>query len=150
MQKLLQVKVALQIQKSAAEVFEAIVNPEKMKNYFISESTGPMKEGKVLVWKFPEFEEEAPVRIDKIEQDKYISFYWDIDEEELLTEIELRPAGNNSTVVHITEKSRQNDEMGIQWLQNNTEGWANFLACLKAYLEYGINLREGGFDFLQK
>lgn len=30
----------------------------------------------------------------------------------------------------------------------NTEGWANFLACLKAYLEYGINLRKGAFDFL--
>ena len=115
MENLLQVKVALQIQKSAAEVFEAIVDPEKMKNYFISESTGPMKEGKVLVWRFPEFEEEAPVRIDKIEKDKYISFFWDIDEEELLTEIELRPASNNSTVVQITEKSRQNDEMGIQW-----------------------------------
>lgn len=150
MQKLLQVKAALQIQKSAAEVFEAIVNPEKMKNYFISESTGPMEEGRLLVWKFPEFEEEAPVRIHKIEQDKYISFYWDIDVEELLTEIELRPARNNSTVVQITEKSRKNDKMGIQWLQNNTEGWANFLACLKAYLEYGINLREGAFDFLRK
>ncbi|MGY5851889.1 SRPBCC domain-containing protein [Salegentibacter sp. F14] len=150
MQKLLQVKVALQIQKSAAEVFEAIVNPEKMKSYFISESTGPMEEGRVLVWMFPEFKEEVPVRIHKIEKNSYISFYWDIDQEELLTEIELQPAGNYSTVVHITEKSRPNDEMGIQWLQNNTEGWANFLACLKGYLEYGINLREGGFDFLQK
>ncbi|HEY9185862.1 MAG TPA: SRPBCC domain-containing protein [Salegentibacter sp.] len=150
MQKSLQVKAALQIQKSVAEVFEAIVNPEKMKNYFISDSTGPMEEGKVLVWKFPEFEEEAPVSIEKIEKDRFISFHWDIDDEELLTEIELRPAGNNSTLVRITEKSRKNDEKGIQWLQNSTEGWANFLACLKAYLEYGINLREGAFDFLRE
>jgi dihydrofolate reductase len=28
----------------------------------------------------------------------------------------------------------------------NTEGWANFLACLKAYLEYGINLRWSGHN----
>lgn len=150
MHEQLEVKAALQIQKSATEVFQAIVDPEKMKNYFISESTGPMEEGKLLVWKFPEFEEEAPVRVGNMEQDKYISFYWDIDEEELLTEIELRPAGNNSTVVHISEKSRPNDEKGITWLQRNTEGWANFLACLKAYLEYGINLREGSFDFMRK
>lgn len=148
MQESLEVKATLQIQKSPAEVFDAIVDPEHMKNYFISESTGPIEEGKVLVWQFPEFDEEAPVRIGRIEQDKYISFYWDIDEEELLTEIELRPAGNNSTVVHITEKSRDNDEKGIKWLQTNTEGWANFLACLKAYLEFGINLRKGGFDFM--
>jgi len=39
--------------------------------------------------------------------------------------------------------------MGIQWFGGNTEGWANFLACLKAYLEFGINLRKGGFDFMR-
>jgi len=44
----------------------------------------------------------------------------------------------------------KNDDVGINWLKSNTEGWANFLACLKAYLEYGINLRKGGFDFLTK
>ena len=26
---------------------------------------------------------------------------------------------------------------------------SNFLACLKAYLEYGINLRKGAFDFMK-
>ncbi len=42
------------------------------------------------------------------------------------------------------------NEMGLQWFGGNTEGWANFLACLKAYLEFGINLRKGGFDFMKK
>ena len=32
----------------------------------------------------------------------------------------------------------------------NTEGWANFLACMKAYLEYGIQLRKGAFDFMRE
>lgn len=32
----------------------------------------------------------------------------------------------------------------------NTEGWANFLACMKAYLEYDIQLRKGAFDFMRK
>jgi len=43
-----------------------------------------------------------------------------------------------------------NDEAGIKWLKSNTEGWANFLACLKAFLEYGINLRKGAFDFMRQ
>ena len=60
----------------------------------------------------------------------------------------LTQRANNSTLVSITEKSRENDEAGIKWLMGNTEGWANFLACLKAYLEYGINLRKGAFDFM--
>jgi hypothetical protein len=50
----------------------------------------------------------------------------------------------------VTEKSRDKDEAGLKWLMQNTEGWANFLACLKAWLEYGINLRKGAFDFLKQ
>lgn len=67
---------------------------------------------------------------------------------ELLVEITITPKGKESTLVTITEKGRKNDEAGIRWLKGNTEGWANFLACLKAYLEYGINLRKGAFDFM--
>ena len=90
----------------------------------------------------------VPVLVGKIEKDKYISFYWDNDGIELFVEMTLTVIEDNSTLVTVTEKSRKNDEAGIKWLKGNTEGWANFLACLKAYLEYGINLRKGAFDFL--
>jgi uncharacterized protein YndB with AHSA1/START domain len=146
--KTLEIKAALQILKPVKEVFEAIIDPIKMSNYFISKSSGRIEEGKKIIWRFPEFDMEFPVRAGKIEKDKYISFYWDVDGFELLTEISLTPKSGNSTLVIITEKSRKNDEAGIKWLKGNTEGWANFLACLKAYLEYGINLRKGAFDFL--
>ncbi len=147
--QLLEIKAALQIQKPSGEVFEAIVDPSKMSNYFISKGSGRMIEGMQVMWKFPEFDDEFPVRVGQIEKDKYISFYWDSDGIELLVEITLTPRGNSSTLVTVTEKSRNNDEAGINWLKGNTEGWANFLACLKAYLEYGINLRKGAFDFMK-
>ena len=70
------------------------------------------------------------------------------DDKELFVEITLAAKDSNKTLVTITEKGRENDEAGINWLKGNTEGWANFLACLKAYLEYGINLRKGAFDFM--
>jgi uncharacterized protein YndB with AHSA1/START domain len=145
----LQIKAALQIQKPAEEVFEAIVDPRKMSNYFISESTGRMEEGRVLTWKFPEFEESFPVRVGKIEPGSYISYFWETDGMELMVEMSLTDLAPDSTLVRITEKERPLDEEGIKWLQSNTEGWANFLACLKAYLEHGINLRKGGFDFMK-
>lgn len=144
----LEIKTALQILKPVNEVFEAIVDPAKMSNYFISKSSGKMEENRQVLWKFPEFEEEFPVRVSKIEKNKYVSFCWDMDNIELLVEITLTPRDNNATLVTVTEKSRDNDEAGIKWLKGNTEGWANFLACLKAYLEYGINLRKGAFDFM--
>lgn len=146
--KTLEIKTAIQIQKPVNEVFEAIVDPVKMSHYFISKSSGKMEEGKRLKWQFPEFDLEFPVRVGKIEINKYISFYWEIDGIELLVEMTLTDKDHSSTVVTITEKSRKNDEAGIKWLTGNTAGWANFLACLKAFLEYGINLRKGAFDFM--
>lgn len=69
----LEIKAAIQIQKTPAVVFEAIVDPVKMSGYFISKGSGRME-----------------------------------------------------------------------------EGWANFLACLKASLDHGVNLRKGAFDYLKK
>jgi uncharacterized protein YndB with AHSA1/START domain len=48
-----------------------------------------MESGKVIMWRFPEFDIEFPIRISKIEKDKYISFYWEVDGVELLVEITL-------------------------------------------------------------
>ncbi len=146
----LEIKTALQIGKTPQDVFEAIVDPAKMTNYFISTSTGRMEEGKNLVWRFPEFDEDVSIRVGKMEQDKYISFFWEINGKELLVEITLILQKNNSTLLRISEKSMDNDEAGIKWLMENTAGWANFLDCLKAYLEFGINLRKGGYDYYKK
>lgn len=144
--KELTIKVAIQILKPVSEVFEAIVDPEKMANYFIGKGSGRMEEGKEIEWKFPEFDMQFPITVGKIEKDSYVSYYWDVNEKKNLVEITLAPFGKD-TVVTVTEKGIENNEEGISWLMGNTEGWANFLACLKAYLEYGINLRKGAFEF---
>jgi len=146
----LEIKVAIQIRKPAREVFEAIVDPKKMSNYFISKSSGRMEEGKQLVWRFPEFDVDFPIRVGKIEKDRYVSWYYRAaDGKELIGEITLTPKDGDATVVTVTEKGMENDEEGLRWLMGNSAGWGNFLACLKAYLEYGINLRKGAFDFLK-
>jgi uncharacterized protein YndB with AHSA1/START domain len=143
------IETKIQISAPPGVVFEAIVDPAKMSNYFISQSNGRMEEGKTLCWRFPEFDMEFPIHVGKILKDSYISYFWTIDNEELLVEMTLIQSGDNSTIISITEKSRSNDEDGLKWLKQNTEGWANFLACLKAWLEYGVNLRKGAFDFLK-
>lgn len=147
---LLQIETSIQISKTPAEVFEAIVNPEKMCNYFISESTGRMQAMAQLVWRFPEFDINIPVSVDKIIQNEYISFYWDgANSTKLLVEFALKANSDHTCVISAKEGSMKCDEAGIAWLKNNTQGWANFLACLKAYMEYGINLRKGAFDFMR-
>ena len=146
----LEIKAGLKILKPREEVFEAIVDPKKMSGYFISSSSGRMESGKTLIWQFPEFDMQFPVGVETVEPPGFIAYYWsDPDGSETKVEFTLRAVDDNSTFVSIIEKSRENDEKGIAWLRRNTEGWANFLACLKAYLEYGINLRKGAFDISQ-
>ncbi len=143
----LEINVSIQILKPVSEVFEGIVDPEKMSNYFISKGSGRMIDGARLIWNFPEFDLDVPVKVEKVVKDSYISYTWQgEDGKDLLVEMFLEDRGDK-TVVRITEKGMENNDAGISWLKGNTEGWANFVACLKGYLEYGIRLREGAFDY---
>mgnify|MGYP006193159295 CR=1 FL=1 len=144
----LQAKAIIQISKPIDEVFEAIVDPRKMSNYFISEGSGRMEEGKTLTWKFPEFEERVEVEVTKVEAPELVSFYWEgATGRKLEVAINLQEMKNSTTLVKITEGKMENDPAGLAWFGSNTEGWANFLACLKAWLEYGIHLRRGAFGY---
>lgn len=140
-------RASIGIQKPVQEVFEAIVNPEMMVNYFISKGSGNLKSGKEFQWEFPEFEGSFPVAVKEIRENEFISFVWDPDS---LVEIKLEKKSENDTVVRVMEEGHNLDEAGIKWAVGQTEGWANFLACMKAWLEYGIHLRNGAFDFMKK
>lgn len=147
----LTIKAQIQIAKTPQEIYDAIINPEQMSNYFIAKASGPMIANTTVQWQFPEFDMWVPVRVGALKPAEYISYSWDEGEDkQLLVEMNLVAKENNSTHIIITEKEMENDEAGIGWYGRNTEGWANFLACLKAWLEYGINLRKGAFDFMRE
>lgn len=139
-------KASIQILKPIEEVFEAIVNPDKMTQYFISESNGRIENGAELKWKFAEFEELFPITQINVKSPSFISFVWDI---ETVVEMHLESFKNENTVVRVKEAGKVMSEENLAWALSNSAGWANFLDCLKAYLEYGINLRKGAYDFMR-
>jgi uncharacterized protein YndB with AHSA1/START domain len=144
----LEINTGIQISKKATEVYEAIVDPKKMSNYFISESTGNMVEGTSVTWKFPEFEGDVLIEVTKVIPNELISFVWEgAKGKKLKVKISLTEMPDDTTVVKVTEGKLPADAAGLSWYGGNTEGWANFLACLKAFLEYDINLRKGAFEF---
>lgn len=140
-------KATLQIQKPIAEVFEAIVNPEIMTKYFISESNGRMETGKELTWEFGDFPGKFPVKVLEVQSNKSVSFVWD---EETVVNIILEKQPDTSTVVKVFEGEKELNEKNIEWLVSNSFGWGNFLDCMKAYLEYRIPLRKGAFEYMRK
>lgn len=137
----------IQIQKPIEEVFEGIVDPAKITKYFISESSGRLESGKEVIWKFSEFADMIPVKKIEIEANHLISFVWD---PETVVTITLENLADKSTLVRVNENGKELNEANLKWVIENTEGWANFLACMKCYLEYGIQLRKGAFDFMIK
>lgn len=146
----LRAEQTIQIQRPVSVVYEGIANPEQMSQYFIARSTGRLEEGATVHWEFPEFPDVFPVTGKRMVLNEYISFDWSGGEAGMLTEVFLTPMPDGSTLVKVVEGEKDNTSEGVQWLAGQTGGWANFLACLKAWLEYGIHLRKGAFEFMRK
>ena len=147
----LEIKTAIQILKPVPEVFEAVLDPARMSNYFIAEGSDRLFEGNKVTWRFPEFDQKVDINVVRVVENEYLAFQWEgAKEEKLLVEMTFLEVPENATLLRITEGKMKNNQKGVKWLAQNTEGWANFLASLKAYVEYGINLRKGAFDFMKQ
>jgi uncharacterized protein YndB with AHSA1/START domain len=139
----IKVKTQTGILKSAHDVFEAIVDPEKMSGYFISSGNSRMEPGKTIKWIWEDYDAEHDIKVQKVEKDKFISFNWAASGVETLVEISLEPKGENQTLVKVSETEWPLDEEGVKRSLGQTQGWVNMLCCLKAYVEHNINLRLG-------
>jgi len=147
----LSISTKIQVAKSREEVFQTIIDRKELSKFFISEASSDLIAGKQITWKFPEFKFVAfSIEVLKVVFPAIIILTWEGAENYITTvTFELIEIEEDQTLVSITEEGMQNNAEGIAWLGRNSEGWANFLACLKAYLEYGINLRKGAFEFLR-
>ena len=140
----IKVNVQMGISKPVNEVYEAIVDPDKMNKYFTTTSSGRIESGKTLVWTWEDYNAEHQIKVGKIEKDKTVSFEWDGSGVQCVVVITLEVKNEDQTLVKITESDWPVDYKSAKQCMGQVEGWTHFLCCLKAYLEYGINLRVGG------
>ncbi|GAA2833731.1 uncharacterized protein YndB with AHSA1/START domain [Aminobacter aminovorans] len=138
-------RVSGRIGKPVAEVFDAVVNPTKLSGYFttLGGASAPLVTGTTVTWWGS-----VPVEVDEVEKDKRIVLRWDTDpkvEPSYKTRIEMNfdALDDGGTFVTIAEAGWREDEASRKASYNNCEGWSQMLSCMKAYVEYGINLREG-------
>jgi uncharacterized protein YndB with AHSA1/START domain len=140
-------QVQLKIRKPVAEVFDAVVDPKKLAGYFVKEASGPMVAGQTVMWSFPEFKDSFPVEIAEVVKNERIVLVWEGDQGRGNTRVEMvfKPMENPAhTMVQIAESGWVNDEQGLKFSHGNAAGWMHMMMGLKGYLEYGVNLREGG------
>ena len=140
----LKFQVQLKIRKPPAEVFAAVVDPAKLTGYFVQSASGPLAEGATVMWSFAEAPKPFPVTVREVVDNERIVFEWPAADYNTRVEMTFTPLDGDATMVKITESGWPNDEQGLTLSHGNAGGWMHMLACLKAYLEYGINLRAGG------
>ncbi|MDQ0470050.1 SRPBCC domain-containing protein [Labrys wisconsinensis] len=143
-------RVSARIAKPVREVFDAVVSPDKLSAYFttVGGANGPLVAGSTVVWWG-----EVPVDVDEVTADSHIVLRWDgpksADGAVLYkTRIEMRfeALEDGATLVTIAETGWHADAQGQRASYLNCEGWSQMLCCLKAFLEHGINLREGYYQ----
>jgi uncharacterized protein YndB with AHSA1/START domain len=138
-------KVSGRIAKPVDEVFDAVVNPKKLSGYFttINGASAPLVQGTTVTWWG-----DVPVEVDEVKKDARIVLRWDGGANaayKTRVEMNFEALEDGSTFVSIGESGWHEDEVGRKRSYLNCEGWSQMLACMKAYLEHGINLREGYF-----
>jgi uncharacterized protein YndB with AHSA1/START domain len=142
----LKFQVQLKVQKPVAEVFDAVVNPGKLSGYFVQKASGPLRAGTTVQWQFAEVPGEHDVVVREVTRDARIVFEWEASEGGYRTLVELvfLPLDAGNTMLQIRESGWRENAKGLESSYGNCGGWMHMAACLKAYLEYGINLRAGG------
>ncbi|QIM18602.1 ATPase [Leucobacter coleopterorum] len=142
--------VSGRIARPRAEVYEAVADPEQLSRYFTTGGArGRLQAGEQVQWDFADFPGAFPVTVIEDEPPHRIVIEWDnaaTTSEKGVTRVvfEFAPIdGDSRTLVTITESSWQLTPEGAKAAFGNCEGWTGMLTALKAWLEHGINLREG-------
>ncbi|MBY0096202.1 SRPBCC domain-containing protein [Mesobacillus maritimus] len=134
----------MKINKSANRVFEAIVDPVKIGNYWFSYSSERWEQGKSVTLRYDEYQAEGEISILKIKINNEIVFSWggELGEETIVT-ITFKVLESNCTLIEIIESGfNEKDPELIGKMVGQKEGWVYMLSCLKSYLENGVtNLR---------
>lgn len=136
-----QVTTKFKILKPANEVFEAIVDPVKIGNFWFSSSSERWEQGKKVTLRYDEYEAEGVINLLEVKENNKIVFSWgeEYDEETVVT-ITLKELDNLGTIIKVNESGLKEDDPEIvNKMIGQKEGWVYMLSCLKGYLEHGIN-----------
>jgi uncharacterized protein YndB with AHSA1/START domain len=132
------------------EVYEAVAAPEQLSHYFTTGGArGRLEAGADVSWDFADFPGRFPVDVIEAGPPHRIVIRWAgqsaaADDGKTTTTFEFESIdGGTRTLVRITESAWQATTDGAKSAFGNSEGWTGMLTALKAWLEHGVNLREG-------
>ena len=156
----LKFSVSAHVSRPVGEVFEAVVDPDRLSAYFTTGGAeGRLETGAVVTWDFHDFPGAFPVDVVEVVQDERIVLRWAAGEGEppnveggtmsdakyqTTVTMTFKPIDEGvRTLVEIKEEGWHENQKALEASYGNCQGWSQMLCALKAWIEHGINLREG-------
>ena len=153
----LKFKVSGRIARPVEEVFEAVADPAKLSAYFTTGgAVGRLETGRTVQWEFADFPGAFPVEVVEVQPNRRIVLKWEASEgppeggeatpgAAYMTTVTFtfEPLDDGRTLVTIEESGWRETPAGLKAAFGNCQGWSQMLAALKAWVEHGVNLREG-------
>jgi uncharacterized protein YndB with AHSA1/START domain len=150
-------RVSGRIARPVEEVFEAVADPAKLSAYFTTGgAVGRLETGRTVQWDFADFPGAFPVEVVEVLPNRRIVLKWEANEgppedgeptrgAAYMTTVvfTFEPLDDGRTLVTIEEGGWRETPAGLKAAFGNCQGWSQMLAALKAWVEHGINLREG-------
>jgi uncharacterized protein YndB with AHSA1/START domain len=155
----LKFRMAARIARPVHEVFEAVADPQQLSAYFTTGGAqGRLQTGVMVTWDFADFPGAFPVRVVEVVPNSRIVLEWDAHEGEspnlegndfavadysTTVTMTFKALDDGRTLVEIAEEGWRETQSGLKASYGNCHGWSQMLCAMKAWLEHGINLREG-------
>ncbi|MBS4196083.1 SRPBCC family protein [Lederbergia citri] len=136
-----QITTKFKILKPANMVFEAIVDPEKIGNYWFSSSSQRWEQGESITLKYDEYNAEGVINVLEVTENKKIVFSWGEENNTgRVVTISIKELDEKSSMIEVNESGfNEDDPELVNILLGQKEGWVYMLSCLKCYLEHGVN-----------
>lgn len=143
-----QVTTKFKIVKPSNDVFEAIVSPDRIGNFWFSSSSERWDQGKTITLKYDEYAAEVIITVLEIVENRKIAFSWGSNDEETIVTILLEEVDDTNTIIEVNEKGlKAADPEIINKMIGQKEGWVYTLTCLKGYLENGVHTLRASILF---
>lgn len=137
------VNVRLLILKPVAEVFGAVADPARMSQYFISSASAPLTAPGRVIWEFADVGAKVAIDVLEVEPDRKIVWESTALGPRTRTTLLFEPESDRATAVTAIEGKFPLTPGGVKLALGQSAGWTNMLCSLKAYVQFGINLRAG-------
>ena len=126
-------KATMLIRCSVAEAFDAFVDPQKITQFWLHRTSGPLAEAAKVSWNFMVPGATETVTVTEFHDQHRIRFEWS---DGVKVAIAFQEHGHGAVRVSV-EAAGFNAENGIHQIVNATEGFSIVLCDLKTLLENG-------------